>query len=998
MAINIGTAYVDIVPSTSGVIPKVRSELEGPLAKAGSDAGSAFGERFQRVVQGAVKVAATATTTAVTAAVGVGATALVKGWSRLTTIQDSTAALTISLGSSADAAALLGDVLDTVRGTPFNLDQFARGAQQLVGMGIEAEKVPGYLTAIGEAAATQGGRANEMASRLMTVFGQMSAAGQVQLADIWRISDTGVNALGILANSYGVTTTEMKKMISDGAVPAGDALDFLAKGIVSGTNGPAGATRALAGTMDALRESMSGAVGGISPALARLGEAVIKPFTPAVVAGANGLVAAVDALGKRAGEAASNLASTSGISRFIDGMDSAGDSVNGVVDRLGDISGVAAAATAGLTAFGSGSLPVIGKFLPAINPVAAAIAGLVLATPEARSALFDVVDAVLPLVQELGERLMPVLEDLQVIAGTVLPPAIELFGGGLQAVLIVAAPLADALAAVTGFIAEHAEVVAVAAVAWTVYKAAMVGAAGWSALSAGVQGATASVAALRGAIASIAATRGVSEATASLGVLRATLTSPVSGATAAGGVIAAVAVGAGFALATLARNADQAAAANKDFLDSLNTDTGSVASMHDRLTAVNDEITRLSNVANQSNWKALGQNLNPFDDNKIDRSRQQIAGLRDEAGRLAPMLQAVYKASSTLDVSAENVGRWAEKLKLDPATMSQQEFTDAIREARAQVMHSTPTLEKLTEVQETFGDETATATDKLKAWKTAMDASLGISLNVVDATVNFKSQLHTLTEKLKENGANFDVNTEKGRENTSALSAAISSSSDLAAAIGETDAGLQGASWQLAANREALIKAAEASGMARGAAEKYVNQLGLTPEVIATQVKLSGTTAAESALSWLTRSREIKVEATAIWKGGSLPNLDALVARGRRWGGIDRYATGGIRQAMVGSGRNMIWWDEPETGGEAYVPKNGDPIRSKKVLAEAASWYGLGLVDPVSDISGSGGDITTMAGGGDVVNIYGPVGDDWSSWLARQLKSMDRGGYGVGVR
>lgn len=37
-------------------------------------------------------------------------------------------------------------------------------------------------------------------------------------------------------------------------------------------------------------------------------------------------------------------------------------------------------------------------------------------------------------------------------------------------------------------------------------------------------------------------------------------------------------------------------------------------------------------------------------------------------------------------------------------------------------------------------------------------------------------------------------------------------------------------------------------------------------------------------------------------------------------------------------------------------------------------------------------------GGAGVVNIYGPVGDDWSPWLARQLRSMDRGGFRVGAR
>lgn len=67
---------------------------------------------------------------------------------------------------------------------------------------------------------------------------------------------------------------------------------------------------------------------------------------------------------------------------------------------------------------------------------------------------------------------------------------------------------------------------------------------------------------------------------------------------------------------------------------------------------------------------------------------------------------------------------------------------------------------------------------------------------------------------------------------------------------------------------------------------------------------------------------------------------------GRRWGGIDHMASGGVRQAMMGSGSNMVWWDEPETGGEAYIPRLGDKSRNRSILEIAAGWQGLTLTDP----------------------------------------------------
>lgn len=72
-----------------------------------------------------------------------------------------------------------------------------------------------------------------------------------------------------------------------------------------------------------------------------------------------------------------------------------------------------------------------------------------------------------------------------------------------------------------------------------------------------------------------------------------------------------------------------------------------------------------------------------------------------------------------------------------------------------------------------------------------------------------------------------------------------------------------------------------------------------------------------------------------------------------RWGGIHSYAEGGLhsyaqggerRQAQIGNGRNRIWWDEPETGGEAYIPRLGNKARNLETLATAAGWSGMDLV------------------------------------------------------
>jgi TP901 family phage tail tape measure protein len=106
-----------------------------------------------------------------------------------------------------------------------------------------------------------------------------------------------------------------------------------------------------------------------------------------------------------------------------------------------------------------------------------------------------------------------------------------------------------------------------------------------------------------------------------------------------------------------------------------------------------------------------------------------------------------------------------------------------------------------------------------------------------------------------------------------------------------------------------------------------------------------------------------------------------------RWGGVTHYATGGIhRYAMVGTGRGRVHWDEPATGGEAYVPRRGSKWRSLAVLSEAAGWYGMEVVPKAANqqppmparvpyggalVPAATGDGARGAGRGDTqVNIY----------------------------
>ena len=447
------TVDVDVDPSGA---QQTFAQLPAQAADAGSEAASSFGTSFQR----ALSPIALATT-------GFLATSLIKGFARLTTIEDATAGLTVQLGSASEAAKVLEDVLGVVRGTPFNLDQFARAATNLISFGVEAEKVPRYLTAIGEAAATRGSQANEFAQRLSDVFGQVTAIGRISGDDIWSFSNVGVNALAILGNTFNKTTEEIQEMVSDGAIPAEAALSALSEGILNGTDGVNGSTAAFGGTMEALRLTLTGAIGGFESAVARFGAGIIEPLSDTLTKGFNAATAVVDAFAKKIGDALGGLADSAGVKALNDFFDDVPNRLDGFIDGLSGIGSALAPITAAVGALGIGGL---GSILPAglggpflafgssIGVVGAALTAIVATTPELRQALLPVLEDIVGVFEEAGPALgetvsdavdasIPLFEKLIEVVGD-LVPVFETLIGAVATVGTIAVPVLQTLATV----------------------------------------------------------------------------------------------------------------------------------------------------------------------------------------------------------------------------------------------------------------------------------------------------------------------------------------------------------------------------------------------------------------------------------------------------------------------------------------------------------------------------------------------------------------------
>jgi hypothetical protein len=75
-----------------------------------------------------------------------------------------------------------------------------------------------------------------------------------------------------------------------------------------------------------------------------------------------------------------------------------------------------------------------------------------------------------------------------------------------------------------------------------------------------------------------------------------------------------------------------------------------------------------------------------------------------------------------------------------------------------------------------------------------------------------------------------------------------------------------------------------------------------------------------------------------------------------RGGGAYERAGGGLREAQIASaGPTRYQWAEPETGGEAFIPRNGNRARSMAIWQHVGqNWLG-------QSTGGRSGPITVMA-------------------------------------
>ena len=159
MAVELGAAYISILPSTSKLAPELYKSMNKTVPKVGNQAGQTMGQRMASAAGKALKAGAVVGVAAVGAAVG---TALVGGFQNAVSRQNSQKVLTGLYGSAKDATAVMKDLRDVSSKSPLDYTSYVKAAESLAYAGVEGKDATGTLKNVGKAIVAAGGDSTKL--------------------------------------------------------------------------------------------------------------------------------------------------------------------------------------------------------------------------------------------------------------------------------------------------------------------------------------------------------------------------------------------------------------------------------------------------------------------------------------------------------------------------------------------------------------------------------------------------------------------------------------------------------------------------------------------------------------------------------------------------------------------------------------------------------------------------------------------------------------------
>lgn len=156
---------------------------------------------------------------------------------RMDTMTNYSRAMTAISGDADVAGASLEKLKEITKGTAYGLDTAASSVQNFVTRGLGVASSVNQMKKWADAVAFYGDGTNEQLTNVTDALGKMLSKGKVEMDQLDRLTDAGINAVGIYAQATNQGTASVQNDLSKGKISAQDFITTVSTAFSEGTNG-----------------------------------------------------------------------------------------------------------------------------------------------------------------------------------------------------------------------------------------------------------------------------------------------------------------------------------------------------------------------------------------------------------------------------------------------------------------------------------------------------------------------------------------------------------------------------------------------------------------------------------------------------------------------------------------------------------------------------------------------------------------------------------------
>jgi TP901 family phage tail tape measure protein len=365
----------------------------------------------------------------------------------------------------------------------------------------------------------------------------------------------------------------------------------------------------------------------------------------------------------------------------------------------------------------------------------------------------------------------------------------------------------------------------------------------------------------------------------------------------------------------------------------------------------------------------------------LDATNTSLAKTRERVSAMDMALAQLVQGGSATEAAAA-FDRLAEMAAKDGVSI--EELKAMFPEYAAALEVAAGATDKTTGAIGEVGVAADEAAKQVQELKEAFDALFGIQMSLDRATIAYRESIVETTAELKAGKMTLNTNTEEGRANASAMLDQVDAAKKLRDANIDNGMAVEEANAKYQEQIAGLIALAVKLGFNEQAVRELLGVYEEIPDKVDTQIGTPGLPGATQRVETFNqtirnvppsknvpfhtnapeakaavealrvkiaqiKSKNIQISAQVYWTSSGDFHVPGGTLVKNRWGGLYEHAAEGkLREAHIASpmGPARYAYAEPQTGGEAFIPKYGDRDRSLGILDKAASWYGMQVGSP----------------------------------------------------